>query len=263
MTSMKINHFSTVLSMNMDCRLLMPDNLQDGEKLKVIWLCHGGSGDESEWLYFSTVARLVEECHIAMVIVNANDSCFVDMPYGNNYGTYIGDELPKIIWQMFHCLSDAREDNYIAGLSNGGYGSFIVGLKNRENFAAIGAFSAGDKADATPKPFEKGQMNPRVRMFGQEDISETEYSMKYLAKKVAKDFANKVDKRPLPRIYHACGSLDPWLDLNLKVKECMEALSCPEYDYTYHQMDGMAHEWNFWDAELRNFLHYVGIDVKM
>lgn len=265
MTSMKLNHFSKELSFNMDCRILMPDGLAHGEKLKVLWLCHGGSGDHSEWLYFSTVARLVEVYHIAVVIVNANDSCFVDMPYGKNYGSYIGEELPHIVWQMFSCLSDEREDNYICGLSNGGYGCFIVGLKYRHNFSAIGAFSAGDKADATPKPFEEGKMNPRVRMFGQVDISDTDYSMKHLARRLAKEYEEAKntgdnDFTPLPRIYHACGGDDPWLDLNLKVKECMEDINCSEYDYVYHQIDGLGHEWDFWDIEVRNFIEYLGIE---
>ena len=253
MISMKINHFSDVLSMCMDCRVPLPSKMNEDEKLKVLWLCHGGSGDENEWLYYSTIAEIPDKHHLAIIIVNANDSCFVDMPYGKNYGTYIGSELPQIMYQMFPCLSSKREDNYISGLSNGGYGCFIVGLKNRERFAAIGAFSAGDKADATPKPFEEGTMSPRVRMFGREDIRETEYSMKYLARKVAGEDGLK------PRIYHACGSLDPWLALNLMVKECMEEIQCDEYDYVYHQVDGLGHEWKFWDLEIREFLRYVGV----
>ena len=253
MTSMKINHFSNALGMMMDCRVLLPDNLSENTKLKVLWLCHGGSGDENEWLYYSTIAALPDEKSIAIVLVNANDSCFVDMAYGKKYGTYIGEELPDIIHHMFPCLSAKREDNYISGLSNGGYGCFIVGLKNRERFAAIGAFSAGDKADAKPKPFKEGTMNPRIRMFGQEDIHNTEYSMKYLAGKVAKEDG------PKPRIYHACGSLDPWLDLNLLVKDYMEGLDCPEFAYTYHQVEGLGHEWKFWDEEVRNFLVYLGL----
>lgn len=261
MISMKINHFSNVLSMNMDCRVLLPDEAAASDEAaaagterttyKVLWLCHGGSGDENEWLYYSTVSALADEKKIAVVIVNANDSCFVDMPHGLNYGTYIGKELPEILWQMFPCLSDRREDNYISGLSNGGYGCFIIGLLNRDTFGAIGAFSAGDKADAVPKPYKPGTMNPRVRMFGQEDIQNTDYSIKYLAGKTAALSGNK------PYIYHACGSLDPWLDLNIKVKECFEELKCPEYHYVYHQMEGMAHEWKFWDVEIRNFLEYI------
>lgn len=253
MNSMKVNHFSNALSMNMDARVLLPDEIAAGERLKVLWLCHGGSGDENEWLYYSTIAQLPDERHIAIIIVNANDSCFVDMPYGKNYGTYIGEELPLILHKMFKCISSDREDNYISGLSNGGYGCFITGLKNRERFAAIGAFSAGDKADALPKPYREGTLNPRIRMFGQEDIHETEYSMKYLARKTALVDGFK------PRIYHACGSLDPWLSMNLSVKECMEEINCPEYDYVYHQAEGYGHEWKFWDMEIRNFLDYIGI----
>lgn len=253
MIAMKINHFSNELSMNMDARLLLPSNIEEEERLKVLWLYHGGSGDENEWLYYSTAAALPDERHIAVVLVNANDSCFVDMPYGKKYGTYIGRELPDILYQMFPCLSDNREDNYISGLSNGGYGAFMVGLKNCERYAAIGAFSAGDKADAKPKQFPEGEMNPRIRMFGQENIQDTEYSIKYLAKKAAMQNGLK------PHIYHACGTLDPWLDLNLLVKECFEKLNCAEFHYVYHQMDGMGHEWQFWDREIRNFLNYLGI----
>lgn len=253
MTEMKINHFSSELSMNMDARLLLPSDVNEGEKLKVLWLYHGGSGDQNEWLFYSTVAMFPDERHIAIVLVNANDSCFVDMPYGNKYGSYIGKELPDLLYQMFSCLSFRREDNYIAGLSNGGYGSLLIGLKNCDRYAGIGAFSAGDKADAKPKPFPEGEMNPRIRMFGQEKIEDTEYSIKYLARKVAQKSGHK------PRIYHACGELDPWLDLNLMVKECFEQLNCAEFDYVYHQMEGMGHEWQFWDREVRNFLDYLEI----
>ena len=88
MTSMKINHFSKALGMPMDCRVLFPDSIPSDARLKVLWLCHGGSGDENEWLYHSTIAELPNEKNLAIVVVNANDSCFVDMPYGKNYGRH-------------------------------------------------------------------------------------------------------------------------------------------------------------------------------
>ena len=65
-----------------------------------------------------------------------------------------------------------------------------------------------------------------------------------------------------PRIYHACGSLDPWLDLNLLVKETFEELDDPDYGYTYDQIDGMGHEWGFWDIELIRFIEWAGIVKK-
>lgn len=259
MTSMKVNHFSKVLSMNMDCNVFMPDGLNDDEELKVMWLCHGGSGDENEWMYFSNALRLVDDYHIAIVMVNVNDSCYVDMAMGKKYGTYVGDELPKLIHSMFKRLSGRREDNYICGLSNGGYGCFLIGIKYREKFSAIGAFSAGDKADVIVKP-HKG-ITPRIRMFGADNIVDTDYSMKYVAGKAAKEYMADPDNAvPLPRIYHACGEFDPWIDLNLLVKEYMTELDCKAYDYTYHEAPGCGHEWSFWEIELLNFVKYLGLE---
>lgn len=253
MISFKLNIFSNVLSMNQDVRVLLPDETGEEEKLRVLWLCHGGSGDENEWMYYSTVPAIPDQRHLAVVIVNANDSCFVDMAYGLPYATYLGQELPGILCRMFPHLSERREDNYISGLSNGGYGCFYIGLTWPERYAAIGAMSAGDKADARFVPAEGAQMTPRIRMFGQEDIRETSYSIRHLARKVSAEAAVK------PRIYHACGGEDPWLDLNLLVRETFEELADPAFDYVYDQIEGLGHEWKFWDEELRRFLEYLGI----
>lgn len=252
MISMKMNHQSAVLKTAADCVVLLPDRVAEEEKqYPVLWLCHGGSGDELEWLYHSELPEVVDTYGLAAVLVNANDSCFVDMAHGLSYGTYLGEELPEILSEMFPCLSKKREEHFISGLSNGGYGSLMLGLSYPEYFGAIGAFSAGDKADARPKPLLENGLDPRIRMFGQQDIQDTPYSLKYLAKKLA------AGNRPKPLVYHACGSLDPWLDMNLLVKECFEALNCPEYHYEYHQIEGLGHEWAFWNQELRLFLKYL------
>ena len=255
MISFKLNIFSNVLGMNNDCRVLLPDNVGPEEKLPVLWLCHGGSGDENEWMYYSTMPELPNKERIAAVIVNANDSCFTDMAYGLKYATYLGKELPEILYRMFPHFSQKREDNWISGLSNGGYGCLLLGLSYPERFGAIGAFSAGDKADAKFAHAEPGVITPRIRMFGQEDIKDTPYSIRYLARRVSEERELK------PRIYHACGSEDPWLDLNLLVKETMEELNDPAFDYVYDQIDGLAHEWKFWDEEIRRFLKYLRKDV--
>ncbi len=248
MNSFKLNIFSNVIHRNSDLRVFFPDDMKSGEKLKVLWLCHGGSGDENDWLYHSTIAEIPDTYHIAVVIVNAEDSCFVDMAKGPDFTQFLGKELPAILTQMFTHLSDKREDNYISGLSNGGYGCFIVGLTFPERYAAIGAFSAGDKADVPCPEEEREKLQSRIRMFGQNNIKNTKYSIRYLAESVSKNSEVK------PRIYHACGGKDPWLDLNLLVKETFEGLGDETYDYRYDQIDDLGHEWKFWDMEVRKFL---------
>ena len=251
MISVKLNLFSNILSMNNDCRILFPDNIKEHEPVPVLWLCHGGSGDENEWLYYSTAAEIPDRYRIAIVIVNANDSCFTDMAYGLRYASYIGSELPSILYSMFPHLSQKREDNWISGLSNGGYGSLLIGLSFPKQFGAIGAFSAGDKADSDYTPAKDSEITPRIRMFGADEIHHSPYSIRHLAEEVSKHSELK------PRVYHACGSNDPWLDKNLLVKETFETLNDPSFDYVYDQMDGYGHEWAFWDNELRKFLAYL------
>jgi pimeloyl-ACP methyl ester carboxylesterase len=155
--------------------------------------------------------------------------------------------------QLFPRLSGRREDTFICGLSNGGYGALLIGLSHPETFAAIGAFSAGDKADAVPKPAIPGEMDPRIRVFGRMDIRDTPMSIRHLAKTLASR------PGPKPRVYHACGGCDPWLDMNLMVRDCFLDISLPDYDYRYDQMDEYGHEWPFWNEELIRFLNYLGL----
>ncbi len=251
MTSFKLNFFSNVLMRNSDVRVLFPEQIDREEKLRVLWLCHGGSGDENEWLYHSTIAELPDRLHIAIVLVDAEDSCYVDMAHGGAFTTFLGEELPGVLRGMFPHLSDRREDNFISGLSNGGYGCFIIGLTYPDKYSAIGAFSAGDKADAKFQKATGEEITPRIRMFGQEEIHGTKYSIRHLAEQVA------AGRGPKPRIYHACGSLDPWLEMNLQVRETFETLQDPEFDYCYDQMEGLGHEWAFWDEEIRRFLKRI------
>ncbi|MDD3238716.1 MAG: alpha/beta hydrolase-fold protein, partial [Lachnospira sp.] len=208
MPVMNINHFSMYLKYSIDCTVILPEKIKDGERLKCLWLYHGGSGDHKAWLYHSPIVEHAEKYHIAVVLPTAHESCFVDMNYGDRFGSYMGKELPVLIHNMFSCISSKREDNYISGFSNGGYGCFHVGLSNPDKFSVIGAFSAGDKADADfPNDGGAKSIN-RIRLFGDGDLHQNQYGLTYIANQLIE---KNVDK---PRIYHACGGQDPWLDAN-------------------------------------------------
>ena len=61
--------------------------------------------------------------------------------------------------------------------------------------------------------------------------------------------------------YHACGSLDPWLDMNHIVRDYF--LEHKDYfDYTYDEMENYGHEWKFWNIELKKFLDFAGLCEK-
>ena len=139
MPVMNINLFSITLRYGIDCMVVLPENLKKGEKLKCLWLYHGGSGDHTAWLYHTPLVELAEEKHFAAVLPNVHESCFVNMNIGDAFGTFVGKELPSVIWTMFACISGERQDNYIAGFSNGGYGCLHTALSYPQKFAGVGA----------------------------------------------------------------------------------------------------------------------------
>lgn len=246
MAVFNISVFSLVLAHEMDITVVLPDECRQDEKLKCVWLYHGGSGDHVDWLYHTRLTDYVNERHFAAVLPNVHESCFVDMNIGDRYGTYVGKELPGIIRGMFRIISDKREDNYVAGFSNGGYGCLHTALTYPQDYSAVGAFSAGDKADADYADDGSFKSINRVRLYGDGDIHDTDYCLTHLADKVKEQGIRL-------KIYHACGSLDPWLDMNHIVRDYF--LENKEFfDYTYDEMEGLGHEWDFWEEEIKRFL---------
>jgi S-formylglutathione hydrolase FrmB len=250
-----MNIFSMCLKHEIDVTVVLPDKIEDGEKLKCVWLYHGGSGDHVDWLYHTRLVDYVNDGHFAAVLPTVHESCFVDMNMGNRYGTYVGKELPGIIWKMYRCISDRREDNYVSGLSNGGYGCFHTALMYPDKFSVVGAFSAGDKADADFPNDGGAKSVTRIRLYGDGDLHKNEYGITFLADRLIDEVeSGKRDVSTLPRIYHACGSLDPWLNMNRILRDYFQKNE-KYFDYTYDEVEGLGHEWDFWELELEKFLY--------
>jgi S-formylglutathione hydrolase FrmB len=249
-----MNIFSMCLKHEIDVTVVLPDKIEDGEKLKCVWLYHGGSGDHVDWLYHTRLVDYVNDGHFAAVLPTVHESCFVDMNMGNRYGTYVGKELPGIIWKMYRCISDRREDNYVSGLSNGGYGCFHTALMYPDKFSVVGAFSAGDKADADFPNDGGAKSVTRIRLYGDGDLHKNEYGITFLADRLIDEVeSGKRDISTLPRIYHACGSLDPWLNMNHILRDYFKKNE-KYFNYTYDEVEGLGHEWDFWEMELKKFL---------
>lgn len=256
MALIETHFFSEVLGMDMEVNVVLPQEKRpfiDSEKLKVVWLLHGGSGDATAWLRMSSVERYTLEYNIALVIPGGMSSCFTDVRHGGRFFTYLTDELPGIMRHLFPRLSDKREDNYISGFSNGGFGCLKAGLSRIGLYSAIGAFSAGDKSDVRFDNDGSQRSLERIILFGDGDMKNTENDLKYLGREALKE------GMPLPRVYHACGSEDPWLDLNILMKEFFEGLEGNPYDYEYNEPQGFGHTWEFWDKEIIRFFEYLGL----
>ena len=62
-------------------------------KFKTLWLLHGGSGDDADYLNWTNVARYAVETNCAVICPNAYNSAYSDYPRGAKYYSFVVDEL--------------------------------------------------------------------------------------------------------------------------------------------------------------------------
>ena len=104
---------------------------------KTLYLLHGLSGNHTSWFNQTSIGRYAAQYGIAVVMPEVGRSWYTDTAYGANYYTFIAEELPRICRTYFKGMSDKREDNFIGGLSMGGYGALKTAFKNPDKYAGV------------------------------------------------------------------------------------------------------------------------------
>lgn len=245
---------SEVLSQEIPVGVIIPQDIEKDEKLKTVWLYHGGTGDHTAWDRMTMLELYARERHVACVIPTVHKSLFTNMEFGFRYGDFVGDELVEIMRRTFPALSHAREDNYVCGLSNGAYGAMRAGLKYADTFSVIGAFSGGE---GKRKEFYNDGTYLALRnimVFGEGDKTQTEHDVRFLAKQ------RVAQGGPFPRIFQTRGALEgfAWVDYGLT--DFFNAFEGRPYDYTFRVYEGYGHEWRLWDRCIEDFFDYLGLE---
>lgn len=178
---------------------------------------------------------------------------YVDNPKaGQLYSKLIGEELVWFTRRMFP-LSHKREDTYIAGLSMGGYGALVNGLKYSETFGAIGTFSAALMLDriAASEPVAAATVQSRGYYemvfgdLGQLPGSDKDYQA--LALELLKS-----GKQP-PKLYMAVGTEDTLYGDNVQYVEFLKENKIP---VTFEAGPG-HHDWDFRNSYILRFLNWL------
>ena len=250
MVLMRFRIHSRILQMETDVWALVPGpeplpKHGEAESWKVLWLMHGGVGDHTFWLRHTAIEEIAGAYgNLAVILPDAYGSSCVDTASGAMFGTYLSKELPTILRRMLPKLSLKREDNWISGFSNGGYGSLYLGLTFPESYGAVGAFGAGDKADADFTKIEQ----EKERLFGKGDLHDTPYCVSKLAKELG------TSGRLKPIICHGCGSEDSWWDMNETVRDAILSVPGDPYHYEFRIWEGLGHSSACCEAAIRYFI---------
>lgn len=250
MSLINIRFMSSTLMRNTDINVIIPQKQTAGEigisnnakseKYKTLLLLHGLSDDNSIWLRRSSIERYATEYGIAVIMPSADRSFYTDMKHGDKFYTFISKEVLAVAREYLP-LSDNFEDNYIAGLSMGGYGAFKIALRNPKDFsAAIGLSSVADVVSFM-QVYSPYLME---RTFG-ESVPEQENLFSLLA--------NLKDGNEKQRFFSCIGKNDFMYKENQKLKSAFENTNL---DFTYEEFEGV-HSWAFWDYAIQVALKWL------
>jgi S-formylglutathione hydrolase FrmB len=251
--------FSEVLGISTSMCVILPQNTrsqigmagsEQKEKYPTLYLLHGLSDDHTIWQRRTSIERYVSEMGIAVVMPNAGRSFYTDMKYGYKYFTFISEELPEIARQFFP-LSEKREDNFVAGLSMGGYGAFKIALSLPDKFSAAASLSGAVDMAARFENNTSGADEEFYNIFGDlTSFRSSEHDLFHLAKRVSASNGSK------PKLYQCCGTEDFLYEDNITFKNFIEKT---DFDYTYEEGPGV-HDWAYWDAQIQRVLKWLPLN---
>ena len=157
-------YHSDVVGINSEYFVYTPPGFDEHSKQKypVLYLLHGYSDEPTAWTFMGRANIILDN----LITAGKAKPMIVVMPWGygdmtiikegwaawrdpavvssnfTRFGTALYTEvMPRV--KAEYPLSEKREDHAIAGLSMGGAETLLVGLNHTDDFAWIGAFSAG------------------------------------------------------------------------------------------------------------------------
>lgn len=237
--------------------------------LKTLYLLHGGLGNYTDWLSGTRIHKWAQEQNLAVIMPSGDNQWWIDDLEGSsmigNYGAFLGQDLIDFTRGTFP-LSDGREDTYIAGLSMGGYGALVNGLRFSNTFSHIGVLSPGlmigDLVPGYNAPELEnlaGMMGPAFqrtleRSFGEGDsVIGSNRDYKGLILSLQESGAS------IPEIFMACGTEDFMLT---RTRDYHEFLKREGVEHRYEEATG-GHDWPFWDAFIKRILDWLPLEANV
>ena len=241
MALLKVEYMSKALEMTTSFQAVLPDegNLEDA---KVVYLFHGLTDNCTNWTRYSCCERYASEWGAALIIPEVQRSFYIDGVYGLNYFTYVSQELPQAVHRMFG-LSLEREQNYVMGLSMGGYGALKCALTHPERYAGCGSFSGVTDLDGLGRiPAPPLHQREFDALLGTGKPAGAENNL----------FSLAASGRELPPIYLSCGEEDRLYPMNVSFAALLERQKA-QYRFDHRRGD---HTWDFWDRSLQDCMEF-------
>ena len=250
-------HFhSQVLGLMSTMSVILPDpgppeagatpRIRQG-RYPTLYLLHGLSDDHTVWQRRTSIERYVEGLNLAVVMPAVQRSFYTDKVTGQRYWTFISEEVPAFARHFFP-LSEVRDENYVAGLSMGGYGAFKLALTYPERYAAAASLSGTLDVVRLARAEQAAGQSELGHIFGEANaLADSPNDLFHLAAQIVEQ------SRPRPSLYQWCGTEDFLYADNLHFRQHTESLGLA---VTYEEGPG-GHEWSCWDAQIERVLAWL------
>ena len=244
--------FSETLALSVSAHVILPQMARKNGH-PVLLLLHGLSDDHTMWMRRTSIERYAAARNLAVVMPAVGRSFYQDMASGARYWTFVSEELPAIMRDFFP-LSEKRADNFVAGLSMGGYGAMRLALAHPERFAAAASFSGA--LDYVRRLRESGKARSRISRAEWNavagpgtDAEGTDSDLFHLAKRTAKH------RGPKPALWLSCGTEDDIIGDTRAMHAHLDALG-----HAHHHEEGTgAHDWAYWDKQIERTIAWLPI----
>lgn len=253
MATLHVELFSQSISKQTDFYVILPNDLPEPMRMgnphyerpmKTLFLLHGYSGNNRDWLFNSQIMQLALKYNLAVVMPSGENSFYVDAKAsGHQYDSLIAKDILNYVRKILGIAQNA-EDTYIGGLSMGGFGALHIGLSHPNDFSKIIALSSAlivgqlaNMKEDDPNPMANYEYY--VNIFG--DLSkaaDSSHNPEILVKDILKN------GKALPGIYMACGAQDFLIEPN---RAFYKFLTEQNVEAEYHETPGI-HNWDFWNA---------------
>jgi putative tributyrin esterase len=253
MALLRIDHNPESVGMTLPLYIILPEPGKIAgvsvARRKVLYLLHGLSDDGSAWQRYTSIETLAAAYGLVVVMPSAGRSFYTDQPNGQKYFTYLTEELPRYLSEVFN-LSPKREDTFIAGNSMGGYGAIKAALLRPRMYSAAASFS-GVLALAVLQLLP--DTDPRKEEFallfgrGLDQLAGSEHDPAVWLERAAKDPSH------LPSLFISVGLQEDIYPLSGMFHSACEAAGVKS---EYHEEDGI-HDWFLWDRHIRFFLESI------
>jgi len=246
MALIRLDHTPDTTKVNTPLNIILPGPGQMNgvpvRERKVLYLLHGLSDDGSAWQRFTNIETLANDYGLMVVMPSVGRSFYTDMPTGQKYFSYITEELPQYLKDVFG-LAPKREDTLLAGLSMGGYGAMKCALLRPDLYKAAASFSGVLSVARIENHPDDSRHDEFSLLFGDLDkIQGSQHDPNVWLK--------NADPAKLPYLYVSCGRQD---DLYPLSKLFFAACENAGIKAEYYEEDA-RHEWYFWGREVARFL---------